>query len=693
MTMSLTTQDPLRIVLQATPTATAYWDRDLTCRFANDAHVDWFGITADAMVGMHFGKLLSPQRYALMKPVIDQVLAGAKHECEVNVQRPDGSQRPTLIRYTPHVVSGRVTGFIAEATDVTLLRQMHSDLTRALEQQKHTEALLKSSQLALRQAQDLAQIGSWKWDIANDAVEWSDQIYELFGLDPAVPVPGLAGQRDWYTEESMKRLNAAARLCASVGIPYNIELEYIHRSGRRGWLEARGRAIRDDQDRIVELLGTVQDVSSRHIARALPLREQQIARLELELARETELRQMLELSLLNAESTLALHPSPVENSSSPQPDPTPDAIERTARLELIGTLACGIAHDFNNVLASVAGATELIVRTSTEPRSKSLATQGRQAVHRASRLVQQLMGLVRNRKEGLDPMQILDVTVMVDEARAILQTALGPRIALHIESMLPIYVRIDRHQVETALLNLAVNAGAAMPQGGRLTIRIRLEDPRQTEGEKARSVWIDVQDSGFGMTPETLAKAREPFFTTKAAPQGTGLGLAMVDATMRQAGGSMDIQSEPGVGTTIGLRFPVVTHAPLATRTESSLPEPDLPTRAATVLMIDKEITNRAIFSDFLREIGHRVLEVSNHTEGICIAQALETQLEWVVLDLDAQDTDLTSFIDRFSAFNPSLKIIGMTSDDSLQIEHVPVLHKPFSLDRLRTAMTASGGW
>lgn len=192
------------------------------------------------------------------------------------------------------------------------------------------------------------------------------------------------------------------------------------------------------------------------------------------------------------------------------------------------------------------------------------------------------------------------------------------------------------------------------------------------------------------MTPETLAKAKEPFFTTKAAAQGTGLGLAMVDATMRQAGGSMHIQSKSGVGTTIGLRFPVVTHAPLAKRTESSLPESDLPTRAATVLMIDKEVTNRAIFSDFLREIGHRVLEVSNQTEGICIAKALGTHLEWVVLDLDAQDTDPTSFIIRLCAFNPSLKFIGMTSDDALQIEHVPVLHKPFSLDRLRTAMTAS---
>ena len=146
MPTSLIAEDSLRIILQASPTATAYWSRDLICRFANDAHRDWFGIEASAMVGMKFDKLLSPARYAKVKPFIDRVLAGTMCEYEVEVQRPGGHRCPTLIRYTPHAVDGGVVGFIAEATDVTLLDRMHADLARILDQQKRTEALLKHSQ-------------------------------------------------------------------------------------------------------------------------------------------------------------------------------------------------------------------------------------------------------------------------------------------------------------------------------------------------------------------------------------------------------------------------------------------------------------------------------------------------------------------------------------------------------------------
>ncbi len=225
-----------------------------------------------------------------------------------------------------------------------------------------------------------------------------------------------------------------------------------------------------------------------------------------------------------------------------------DMLRQAQRMEAIGQLSGGVAHDFNNLLTVVAGNVARAQRLapSDDMLQRSLA-DAMEGADRAARLTQQLLAF--SRRQPLQPTP-QDIGAIVRDMSEFLERTLGTYVTLSVEvaGTLPLVI-VDRPQTENAILNLALNARDAMPDGGQLTLKVYA---------KGTLVVLDVSDTGTGMSEATVARALEPFFTTKAVGQGSGLGLSQVYGFMKQSGGNVEVRSEPGQGTTIRLSFPGV---------------------------------------------------------------------------------------------------------------------------------------
>lgn len=238
---------------------------------------------------------------------------------------------------------------------------------------------------------------------------------------------------------------------------------------------------------------------------------------------------------------------------------------RRRRLELIGQLAGGVVHDINNLLTAVVLNSDALNKFATDANLRALAETTRMSAERAGELTRQLLAFMRDQRV---PPRPTDVNIAIGKLDLLLRRTLGERIELKITTEAqPALAMVDPTRFDMALLNLAVNARDAMPKGGRLAIRtcnVRARLPmanRSGVGSISDSILIAVADSGSGMPAEITRRVLEPFFTTKPAGRGTGLGLASVHAFAIAAGGRIDINSRPNVGTTVALTLPVAAAA------------------------------------------------------------------------------------------------------------------------------------
>jgi two-component system cell cycle sensor histidine kinase/response regulator CckA len=300
-----------------------------------------------------------------------------------------------------------------------------------------------------------------------------------------------------------------------------------------------------------------------------------------------------------------------------------DRLHQSERLESLGQLAGGVAHDFNNLLAVILNyATFVAEAVGDDEAVQHDVQQIVDATERAVRLTRQL--LMFGRRETVNP-ESLALDAVVEEVRAILATSLGEHIALIVRPAADLpAIRADRGQVEQVLLNLAVNARDAMPQGGTLTIETTSStvDDTQASGlvnlPRGRYVRLAVSDTGSGMSPAVVARAFEPFFTTKPKGEGTGLGLATVHGIVSQAGGALTVHSEPAVGTTFELYFPAAA-GDVARPPVGSGSTPRRGT-GATVLVVEDQEAVRAVIVRLLRRNGYDVLEAATGAQAIAIA-------------------------------------------------------------------------
>jgi PAS domain S-box-containing protein len=302
-----------------------------------------------------------------------------------------------------------------------------------------------------------------------------------------------------------------------------------------------------------------------------------------------------------------------------------DVLRRSERLEAIGQLTGGVAHDFNNLLTIVIGNLDRIVGTAAiDDRVRHLAEAALEGAERGARLTEHLLAFAR--RQRLEP-QVLCLDEVLCRMETLYRRAVGEAIQLRFAAAPDLWpCRADPGRLETVLLNLILNARDAMTTGGTLTVAASNASvgPQQVaELAPGDYLAITVEDTGSGMPAEVLARAFEPFFSTKPVGQGSGLGLSMVYGFARQSGGTARIDSSPGAGTTVALYLPRAESAAAAEAAAvPSAAASEKEARAATVLVVEDEPAVRQITADLLRDLGHRVLVASDGAEALQVPSA-----------------------------------------------------------------------
>ena len=368
-----------------------------------------------------------------------------------------------------------------------------------------------------------------------------------------------------------------------------------------------------------------------------------------------------------------------------------DALFHIQKLEAIGQLTGGIAHDFNNLLMVIQSSMELLrKRLPEDDRLQSLVDNATEGVKRGMSLTQRMLSFARRQELDQKP---VNLHKLVFEMTDLLQRSLGPSIVIesHFPSGLSM-VCADSNQLESALLNLAVNARDAMPKGGPLTISAHEENI--TMGNSLRLapgeyVCLSITDKGEGMSRDIVNRATEPFFTTKGVGKGTGLGLPMVQGFAEQSGGRLRLISEVGVGTTAELWLPATDVADVSKSADVPLAAADSGTRELSVLAVDDDFLVRLGTVAMLEDLGHRVKEASSGEEALEIL-AQGTKIDMVVTDQAMPRMTGVELAEAILAGQPNMPIILATGYAEMQEglgSKLPRLSKPFSQEQLAVAM------
>jgi PAS domain S-box-containing protein len=379
-----------------------------------------------------------------------------------------------------------------------------------------------------------------------------------------------------------------------------------------------------------------------------------------------------------------------------------EQLRQAQKMEAVGQLTGGIAHDFNNLLTGIIGSLELLQARISQGRISDLhrySIAARGAAERAAALTHRLLAF--SRRQTLDP-RPTDANRLVAGMEDLIRRTVGPSVAVEVVAAGGLWATmVDPNQLESALLNLSINARDAMQEGGRLTIETanRWLDERAARARDlppGQYVSLCVSDSGTGMTPDVAARAFDPFFTTKPIGMGTGLGLSMIYGFARQSGGQVRIYSEPGQGTTVCLYLP--RHLGEADDAEEVAHPTSAPRsgRGETVLVVDDEPTVRMLVTDVLEELGYAAIEVA---DGPSALKVLESDAR---IDLMVTDVGLPGGLNGWQVADaarkarPRLKILfitGYAENAVLGYGHLqPGMHvmtKPFAMAMLASRINA----
>ena len=365
-----------------------------------------------------------------------------------------------------------------------------------------------------------------------------------------------------------------------------------------------------------------------------------------------------------------------------------DQLRQAQKMEALGQLTGGMAHDFNNLLTVVVGGLDLIAKQVEDERLKRYAENALKAAERGARLTAQLLAFSRVQRLEVQPM---DVNEHIDEMRPLLRNVLGPRIdkAFDLEPG-RLGVMADPTQLEVAILNLAINARDAMPDGGTITLSTRhrkiADDPELEAGDY---VELAITDTGTGMPPEVVARVFEPFFTTKEVGKGTGLGLSMVYGMARQSGGTVRIDSAPGEGTVVRLLLRCAEEDVLDLD-ETIDAEGEAAAETFRILVVDDDEDVRRFIACSLEEYGHDVVEASNGASGL--AAFARRPADLVILDYlmpGMTGAEVAATLRNERPDLPLLFVTGYSESDAIRTAapDAAVMTKPFRPEALDIAV------
>jgi signal transduction histidine kinase len=374
-----------------------------------------------------------------------------------------------------------------------------------------------------------------------------------------------------------------------------------------------------------------------------------------------------------------------------------ESLRQSQKMEAVGQLTGGIAHDFNNLLTGIIGSLDMMQRKLARGQQidvNAYVSAAMTAANRAAALTHRLLAF--SRRQALDPRPV-HVSRLILGMEDLLRRTLGEAIGLEfLETGTVWLTRCDQNQLESALLNLTINARDAMPQGGKLIIETSNEQLADPHEAKLRDVMtgdyiaISVSDNGVGMSPEVMSRAFDPFFTTKPIGQGTGLGLSMIYGFTRQSGGYAKIQSDLGKGTTVKLYLPRYHGEHESSQEPETAPVALLPAaREEVVLVVEDEQVVRDLVVDLLAELGYRSLQAVDGPSGLAILLS-DVRIDLLISDVGLPGFNGRQLADAACAHRSELKVLFITGyahnaavSNDLLAPGMQMITKPFALETL----------
>ncbi|MGE0725195.1 MAG: response regulator [Alphaproteobacteria bacterium] len=517
---------------------------------------------------------------------------------------------------------------------------------------RRAEAALRTSEQNFAALVDAMPQLCWIADSAG-AVTWYNRRWHEYTGTSHADTAGWGWQR---VHDPAVLPRVLERWSASIvtGVPFEMIFPLRGADGRFRAFLTRAHPVKDGVGRVVRWLGTCTDVSTQQEA------EEALRRLN-----ET-LEQRVVDAIVEREAILA-------------------KLHDTQKLEMIGQLTGGVAHDFNNLLTPIVGSLEVLSRRSgLDDRARRLTEGALQAAERAKVLVQRLLAFAG--RQMLEPTAV-DIPALVEGVRDLIQRSIGAGIDFAIEGApdLP-KARVDPNQLELALLNLAVNARDAMPDGGRLRIAV---DRQRVEAGDDRGlrhgdyVRLSVIDTGTGMDAETLRRSIEPFYSTKGVGKGTGLGLSMVHGLAAQSGGALRLDSAPDAGTRAEIWLPIANGAGNGAGAAAGEAAPAASRLA--ILLVDDDPLVRTMIDDMLSDLGHSVVQAASAPRALDLVEA-GPMPDLVITDYLMPGMNGADLARAIRTRHPRLPVIIATGYASLAgnaMADLPLLTKPFQQSEL----------
>jgi signal transduction histidine kinase/CheY-like chemotaxis protein len=570
---------------------------------------------------------------------------------------------------------GNVT-FLERPFHPTTLISIVRSAVRGRRRQYEARARLEEISEGRRQLQTAlhaGHLGAWTLRIENMVLDASGTCRAHFGCKADTPFSYDDLRRAAHPDDAA-HMRRVIDHTLQTGVDYIIEYRTVWPDASVHWIDMRARALKDPSGTIVQLVGVSSDITARKTS------ELEQERLVAELAAEREALSDLTLTLENRvqERTLELT---AEISAR---EKAQEQLLQSQKMESIGQLTGGIAHDFNNLLTAVMGNLELLRKQLPDnARAHRLIDGAIQGAERGASLTQRMLAFARQQDLKTNS---VDVAALLNGMHDLVARSLGPQIALrlNVSDGLP-PAQVDANQVELAILNLAINARDAMPDGGSIEISAAeaLRD-RAKNGAAGPYIRIQVRDTGSGMDGETIKKAIEPFFSTKPLGKGTGLGLSMVHGLAVQLGGAFELASEIGKGTIATLWLPIATK-PAAT-TPAPAPQ-TIAARAAIILVVDDDPLIAMSTVDMLEDLGHTAIEANSASQALAIVEGGQ-ELDLMMTDQAMPGMTGTELAEIVRGKRPDLPVLLATGYADLpagQKSRLPRLSKPYHQSQLQS--------
>lgn len=543
--------------------------------------------------------------------------------------------------------------------EVLYIIHQTEDVTDQVLAEQHSRTHLKLADERFRAALLASEAGIFDWYIDEHSFYCDSALQQLFGLPDVLTSEPVERFLDHVHVADRGIVRAALAECVH-GKDFVVEFRLKRDAGRQ-WLLSKGKVFRDAAGNPSYVTGTCADITARKQAeKALSdLNETLEARVAAEVAERSRVE---------------------------------DTLHQAQKMEAVGQLTGGIAHDFNNLLTGVIGSLELMQRrrrSGDETNDERYITAAVTSAQRAAALTQRLLAFSRRQTLDLKP---LEVNPLVASLEDLLHRTTREDITIttHLAAGLAL-VRMDANQLESAVINLAINARDAMPDGGTITITTAAVHLTPEEGAamdlaEGDYVTLTVADTGVGMTPEVLAKVFEPFYTTKPIGQGTGLGLSMVYGYMRQANGGVRILSQPGKGTQVQLYMPCLGGDLDILPSEESRSAPL--GVGEVVLVVEDEAVVRSLIVEVLGELGYQTLEAGNAQEAMPFLENPQ-RIDLMISDVGLPGMNGRQLADLAQANRPELKVLLATGyAEGSNVEgylaaNMEIITKPFAIDAL----------